>query len=304
MAQTYVVGDSVALGIGQQIQNARIVAREGARIDQMEPFFNSAIAGVSQGDTVIISAGYNSTGANGLSTQDVSRLQGWVDQLHAKGAKVVIAPLREEGMGGAYAHLNGKTAQTNQQLRSLRNATVADGCVATANGIAGGEIHGAYGDLARICQTSAGAALAATSGRDAAGETDEQRQTRERNARTAEDAQGQGSGGGFMEMIMGLFSKIGDLIKGLFSWIGGLFGGGNDDAPQAAAAAPAATAQAPQRAAAPAQPSISPEVGAQATAAVAASSRLTASDLGLADMPTPAPAPSVASATPALAVAR
>jgi len=295
MAQTYVVGDSVALGIGQQIQNARIVAREGARIDQMEPFFNSAIAGVAQGDTVIISAGYNSTGANGLSTQDVSRLQGWVDQLHAKGAKVVIAPLREEGMGGAYAHLNGKTAQTNQQLRGLRNATVADGCVAAANAIAGGEIHGAYTDLARICQTAAGAAVAATSGPSAGAETEEQRQTRERNARTAEDAQGQGSGGGFMEMIMGLFSKIGDLIKGLFSWIGGLFGGGNDDAPQATAA-PAAPAQTPSRTVTPVQPAISPEVGAQATAAVGASSRLTATDLGLVELPTAAHAPSASSA--------
>jgi hypothetical protein len=299
MAQTYVVGDSVAVGIGQQIQNARVMARSGARIDQMESFFNSAIAGVSQGDTVIVSAGYNSTGANGLSTQDVNRLQGWIDQLHAKGAKVVIAPLREEGMSGAYAHLNGKTAQTNQQLRSLRNATVADGCVAAANGIAGGEIHGAYSDLARICQTAAGAAVAATGGPAVDAETEEQRQTRERNARTAEDAQAQGSSGGFMEMIMGFFSKIGDLIKGFFSWISGLFGGGNDEAPQAAAAP--ATTQAPQRAPAPEQPAISPEVGAQAAAAVGTSARLTAQDLGLAEATVPTVVPSAA--TPALAAA-
>ena len=211
MPNTIVVGDSVGLGISQAITGSRFAGAEGLRIDQMGTHFNSAIASAAQGDTVIISAGYNSTGPNGISNEDVQRLQGWIDQLHAKGARVVIAPLRETGMTGDYAALNGRTAQTNRQLATLRNATVATGCVATANGIPNGEIHGAYPDLARICQ----AALASAPGETPGQETG----NAENNRRAAEQ---QATEGGFRGFLRGLLDI--PILGGIIRFVCGLFG--------------------------------------------------------------------------------
>lgn len=248
MPKTLVVGDSVAVGIGGAISGAQVFARNSLRIDQMQSYFDRAIAAAGQGDTVIISAGYNSTGANGLSQADIALLQTNIDQLAAKGAHVVIAPLRETGMTGDYARLNGQTARSNAQLRGLRNATVADQCVAAANGIAGGEIHGAYADLARICQAASTAAVAAT-GR--AGGGNGRRRANGSPTASDEEQAGQGSpsgeqpaasGGGFMDFL----KSIWDAIVGFFT---SLFGGGASASAPAAAPAPAAGTQPPAPAA-------------------------------------------------------
>ena len=100
MPKTLVVGDSVAVGIGGAIAGAQVFAQNNLRIEDMQSYFNRAIAAAGQGDTVIISAGYNSTTASGLSQSDITLLQTNIDQLVAKGAHVVIAPLRETRMTG------------------------------------------------------------------------------------------------------------------------------------------------------------------------------------------------------------
>lgn len=246
MPKTLVVGDSVAVGIGGAIAGAQVFARERLFIEDMQPYFDRAVAAAGQGDTVIISAGYNSTGPNGLSQSDLTLLQTNIDQLVAKGAHVVIAPLRETGMTGDYARLNGQTARSNTQLRGLRNATVADQCVATANGIAGGEIHGAYPDLARICQAAATAARAATG--PAAGRGGRRTTATGAPASSDEESDGQAqptgeqsaqSGGGLWDFL----KSIWDAIVGFFASI---FGGGSatstTDSP---APAPATGAQPP-----------------------------------------------------------
>lgn len=238
MPKTLVVGDSVAVGIGGAISGAQVFAQNSLRIDQMQSNFDRAIAAAGQGDTVIISAGYNSTGPNGLSQSDLTLLQTNIDRLVAKGAHVVIAPLRETGMAGVYARLNGQTARSNTQLRGLRNATVADQCVDTANGIAGGEIHGAYPDLARICQA---AATGRTAGRGG-------RRTTATGAPASSDDESDGqaqpigeqpapSGGGLWDFL----KSIWDMIVGFFASI---FGGG-DAANTATTPAPASGAQPP-----------------------------------------------------------
>lgn len=223
MPKTIVVGDSVALGIGQAIPRSMISAEGNLRIDQMQNYFNSAIATAESGDTVIVSAGYNSTGPNGISTEDLTRLQGWVNQLHTKGARVVIAPLRETGMTGDYAHLNGQTAITNRQLRTLTNVTVADQCVATANGIPGGEIHGAYPDLARICQASAAASTAVTASPAAGTGTTTNGGNPSAEADNAQANRNSGGIGDFFRNILTSLSQI-PIIGGLFRAIGNLFG--------------------------------------------------------------------------------
>lgn len=252
MPKTLVVGDSVAVGIGGAISGAQVFAQNSLRIDQMQSYFDRAIAAAGQGDTVIISAGYNSTGADGLSQADIALLQTNIDQLAAKGAHVVVAPLRETGMTGDYARLNGQTARSNTQLRGLRNATVADQCVATANGIAGGEIHGAYADLARICQAASTAAVAAT-GRAGGGNG----RRRANGSPTASDEETDGqaqptgeqparSGGGFWDFL----KSIWDMIIGFFTSI---FGGGSATSTTDSPAPPPATGAQPPAAPSPDQ---------------------------------------------------
>lgn len=244
MPKTVVVGDSVAVGIGGAIAGAQVFAQNGLRIDQMQRYFDRAIAAAGQGDTVIISAGYNSTGPNGLSQADLAFLQTNIDQLVAKGARVVIAPLRESGMAGDYARLNGQTIHTNRQLRGLRQATVADSCVAVANAIAGGEIHGAYTDLARICRAASTTTIAANSrpasrgGRPAlatGAPASSQDDADDRSLPASEMPAPSSSG------IMDFFKSLWDMIAGFFM---SLFSGGTAATAPAAAPASTPTAQA------------------------------------------------------------
>lgn len=235
MPNTIVVGDSVGLGISQALTGSTFAGGEGKRIDQMKADFNSAVAAAEKGDTVIISAGYNSTGPNGISAADVQSLQTFIDQLGEKGAKVVIVPLRETGMTGDYARLNGQTAKTNEQLRGLKGATVVEECIATANGIAGGEIHGAYLDLGKKCVDAAAkiSTGAVTEG--------------EKEATAADESKGDGwdIGGmlsGFVEKIKEFFSWLVDLVSG---W----FGGDEEPKPEAAP-----TPEAPKEEPAPSDP--------------------------------------------------
>lgn len=251
MAQTIVVGDSVGLGISKALSGSMFAGAEGLRIDQMQNHFNSAVATAEKGDIVIISAGYNSTGPNGISADDLKSLQTLTDQLNAKGAKVVIAPLRESGMTGDYAKLNGQTAKTNEQLRTLKGATVAEGCIASANGIAGGEIHGAYTDLGRMCY-EAGSKAVAPSGAGVRSEAD-------READSA-GSKGESSGlEGIWETIKGFFSMIAEAISGIFSK---LFGSDESKEPATPAATPPAKPSQEAKAA--------PDAQAQAAALAAA----------------------------------
>lgn len=229
MAKTFAVGDSVALGIGQAIPGAQIIAHEGRTVATMQPLFNSALAAVEKGDTVIISAGYNSTGANGMSADDLKLLQTNVTALAEKGAKVVIAPLREEWpQGGKYAALKGLSSKTNKQLRSITGATVAEDCIAVANGLANGEVHGSYDKLSSIC-TATAAKIAAPAA--AVANTDGGLTEGEKLAASAD-----AKGGGLMDGLMDFISMIGDLLKGIgekiaevFSSIFGSLTGSGDD---------------------------------------------------------------------------
>lgn len=265
MAKTLVVGDSVAAGIGGAIAGAQVFAQNSLRIDQMQSYFDRTIAAAGQGDTVIISAGYNSTGSNGLSQSDLNLLQSNIDQLVAKGAHVVIAPLRETGMTADYARLNGQTARTNTQLRGLRNATVADQCVAAANGIAGGEIHGAYPDLARICRAASTAAIAVTSRSTGRGG----RRTTATGAPASPDEETDGqtpppaapakaSAGGFMAFLQPIIDFFVDLFRTIF-------GGALAASPAAEPAATPAAGTPP-----PAQPVANPALAQEQARAAAA----------------------------------
>ncbi|MBA4274788.1 MAG: hypothetical protein C0436_03940 [Alphaproteobacteria bacterium] len=158
---TFVVGDSVGVGIGQNIRGAQVYATPGHQIQQMGPHFNQALGAISRGDTVVISAGYNSTRAGGIPENEQRQLQGWVQQLRDGGAHVVIMGLRETNIGSGYRQLSGRTSISNQQLAGIAQATgasFAEGAIAIANTIPRGEIHGRYAELAREALAVAGRA--------------------------------------------------------------------------------------------------------------------------------------------------
>lgn len=248
MPNTIVVGDSVGLGISQALKGSSFAGGEGKRIDQMQADFNSAIAAAEKGDTVIISAGYNSTGPNGLAEADVKSLQTLATALNEKGAKVVLVPLRETGMTGDYARLNGQTAKTNAQLRTITGATVAEAALASANGIPNGEIHGAYLELGRA-SVEAAARISAPAAAPATAQTDGERQAAA--ADNGKKEQGWG------EWIMGL-------INGLIEWITSFFSGGDKAQPETAS--PAATPTAPASEEAKASPDAKTQEAALAAA--------------------------------------
>jgi hypothetical protein len=270
MSKIIVVGDSVAQGIGGAITGAKIFAAQGAKIEGMGEFFSKATAEAGQGDTVIVSAGYNSTGPEGLSKADEQRLQGWVQQLRDKGAKVVISGLRDEDMAGSYAHLNGRTTKTNtalERIAAATGATFSQRCRAIAGMIPNGEIHGHYNALALECVQATGADNGVVKGlaeaRAKAAGTATAQSAAEENE---EDKPWYKKIGSFLSSgLSGLMT----IVMGLFSWIGSFFGGGDKKSePAQPAVTPTVQAQrTPDRDLEPG-PAITREAAAQADAAV------------------------------------
>lgn len=230
MPNTIVVGDSVGLGISQAIPGSQFVGAEGRQLSQMGPDFNSAIAAAGQGDTIIISAGYNGA----FSTQDVSLLTNSIQQMRQKGAHVVIAGLRETGMDEA---INTQYAATNRQLQQVASATGAvfsTQCTTIGNSLPAGNVHGGYPQLAQACMSAASAGgspaaaagtSTATPGAGASAEAD----------RDAESRNQEGGMRGFFLML----SRI-PLIGGVFRWLGNLFGMNIPEEPAAAPTTPTA----------------------------------------------------------------
>lgn len=227
MPNTIVVGDSVGLGISQAIPGSQFVGAEGRQLSQMGPDFNSAIAAAGQGDTIIISAGYNGA----FSTQDVSLLTNSIQQMRQKGARVVIAGLRETGMDEA---INTQYAATNRQLQQVASATGAvfsNQCTTIGNSLPAGNVHGGYPQLAQACMSAAagGSPAAATGastttpGAGSSAEAD----------RDAESRNNEGGMRGFFLML----SRIPG-IGGIFRWLGNLFGMNIPEEPAAAPTAP------------------------------------------------------------------
>lgn len=134
----YTVGDSISEGCGTVAGVTRAYATTGMGVPAMGTHFAEALAVVQRGDTVIVSAGYNS---------DIpqEQLTAWIQGLRDKGAKVAILGLRETwAEGGTYAHIADVTPGRNTALRAVAAATGAtfvEESITLANQLPGGEIH-------------------------------------------------------------------------------------------------------------------------------------------------------------------
>lgn len=214
MPNTIVVGDSVGLGISQAIAGSQFVGAEGRQLSQMAPDFNSAIAAAGQGDTIIISAGYNGA----FSPQDVTLLTNSIQQMRQKGAQVVIAGLRETGMDAA---INAQYAATNRQLQQVASATGAvfsNQCTTIGNGLPAGNVHGGYQQLAQACIAAANTGAAPAAGAAPA--------TGNPSAEADNAQANRNSGGGIGEFFSGLWDGIVKFIEKAMNWLSSLFGGG------------------------------------------------------------------------------
>ncbi len=221
MPNTIVVGDSVGLGISQAIAGSQFVGAEGRQLGQMGPDFNSAIAAAGQGDTIIISAGYNGA----FSEQDVTLLTNSIQQMRQKGARVVIAGLRETGMDAA---INTQYAATNRQLQQVASATGAvfsNQCTTIGNSLPAGNVHGGYQQLAQACIAAANTGAAPAAGAAPA--------TGNPSAEADNAQASRNSGGGIGEFFSGLWTTIQNLFHSLMEWINSLIGPNQND--QAAA---------------------------------------------------------------------
>ena len=261
---TFLIGDSIAVGMGRSDPTAKTYATGSMAVRGMDPHFTAATALAQEGDIAVIRAGYN----GGINAADREKLTRWIRDLNERGTRVVIAGLREDfSNGGPYAHLAGVTPAINETLRDIARetgATFAEETIAVANSIAGGEIHGKSSQLRAAALAAVGSAGAPTPAPTAEEETVEQR-----NRRLAVSADAPEQTNGLLAIILAIFSA--------------LFGSRSEPAEPAEAAeavtptAPTPTASSQPAAAAPTSPTtptqsaaIPPQVAAQARAALSA----------------------------------
>ena len=292
----YTVGDSIGAGCGNVAGVAGCYATNGMAPSAMGEHFAQALATAKQGDTVILSAGYN---GNINETQ----LRTWVQGLRDNGVKVAILALRTEWTAeevatpNSYAsRLAAVTPERNAALLRIANAT-GSGFVPDArrlsNALPNGEIHPAdykpYVDAAVAVVEHQPTTLKAPAAAPATADAPAATATPEAAAQQRDAVAAEGAG------EKNIFEKIIEWIVNLFK---GMFGGDKAE-PAADTATPGSTPANGEQPAAPEAPAqqnpITPEVAAQAAAAAPATNATAAE--GAATTPPPAAArPPVAAA--------
>lgn len=147
------VGDSIAAGLAPFADQT--YAKVGASLfsGTTDSNFAQATRAAGPGDTVIVSIGTNDWGLPEKNYEAyAATLKAHIDDITAKGAKVVILGVKETGYeGGGYTNTIGKgtraqdiNALLHESIRGNPNAVFSETSLEVANSITNGEVHGSY----------------------------------------------------------------------------------------------------------------------------------------------------------------